>query len=492
MDDNNKREYRQVLKITSIFGGTQIIVVLSSLVRSKIAALLIGPIGVGISSIYNNILLMLVSVIGLGIGSSAIREIAQTQNKQEKIRVAKIAQNLTLYLSIAGLIITILCSYLLSQIMFGDGNYTLGFCIIAIAVFFSVFSTGYDACLKGFQAIKKVASILIYSAIFNIAISFILFYLWGVSAIPIAITFNAMCIFFLNHYKTRQIIKTSDIKISVAATLKEGKIMVVLGIMLMLSGFVDYIVSNATNVVISRNGSLNDIGLFQGAMMITTTSINMILSAMSNDYYPRLAKNINDKKKLHETLNIQVVIAILLMVPILNCMIVASPILIYLFLSEEFLDITNFIHWILFGFMFMSVVWCLYFVPLAHGDTKRFMFMSITNAVIRLSIQIPGYLLYGLMGLAIGHAISTILYALFSYIYINKIYNIKFELIFIKIFLTLLLMSSIILIIEIYGQNSLIFILLKITGIFIIGMYSYSQLNRYMNISKFVRQKLRI
>lgn len=113
-------------------------------------------------------------MIGLGIGSSAIREIAQTQETQKKRRIAKITQNLALLLSIAGLIVTVISAYPLSKVMFGDSHHILGFFVIAIAVF-NIFSTGYDACLKGFHATKKTSpSFCIFS---NIKCHFIfLFY----------------------------------------------------------------------------------------------------------------------------------------------------------------------------------------------------------------------------------------------------------------------------------------------------------------------------
>ena len=82
----DKKETGQVLKTTTIFGGAQVIIVLSGLAKSKIIALLIGPAGVGISTLYNNILTMLSGIIGLGIGLSAIREIAKEEDIEKRIR----------------------------------------------------------------------------------------------------------------------------------------------------------------------------------------------------------------------------------------------------------------------------------------------------------------------------------------------------------------------------------------------------------------------
>lgn len=63
----DKRETGQILKTTTIFGGAQIIIVISGLVKSKIVALLIGPTGVGISALYNNIVAMLSGIMDWGL-----------------------------------------------------------------------------------------------------------------------------------------------------------------------------------------------------------------------------------------------------------------------------------------------------------------------------------------------------------------------------------------------------------------------------------------
>ncbi|MTK52801.1 oligosaccharide flippase family protein [Paludibacter sp.] len=478
----SKNEYKEILKSTGVFGGTQIVVILSGLIKSKIVAILIGPTGVGISAVYNNILLMLGSVIGLGIGSSAIREIAKEHQKIGKIRVAKITQNLVLYLAVIGVIVTLICSFPLSKLMFGSNNYIIGFCIISFAVFFSILSTGYDACLKGFRAIKNIALISLYSSIGNILISLIMFYFWGAKAIPVTIALNALSILALNFFYTKKTVNTSTVKISIRETIKEAKPMVVLGIMLVISSLIEYFVINITNIVIVKKGSLAQVGLYQGAMQITNMSINLVFAAIANDYYPRLASFCNDKVGFNNAFNTQAVITVLLMVPILNVMIVAAPVLIQLFLSKEFSSISSFLYWILSGSIFMSISWCLYYIPLAYGHTKRFLYMSIIYAISKLLIQIPFYLFWGLKGIAIGNALTTFIYACIAYVLYRKIYTISFHKDFFRIFAILIIFSLTILSLEILKQNYSWLILLEILCVGIVCLYCWIHLNKRTDI----------
>jgi O-antigen/teichoic acid export membrane protein len=489
--DDKKGEYKTVLKATGIFGGTQIFVILSGLIRSKIVAVLIGPVGVGISAIYNNILLMITAIVGLGIGSSAIREIAKEKNHAGRKKIAKITKNLILYLSIAGLLITLIGSYPLSELMFGNSNYIIGFCIVSFAVFFTVLSEGYNACLKGFQAMKKIALVSLYSSIVNVFIALVMFYFWRDAAIPYVIALNALALFLINYYYTQSVVNTSDINLTLKETLKSGKPMIVLGIMLVISSLLDYFVINVINVIITRKGSLTEVGLYQGAMQITAMSINLFFAAIANDYYPRLSGLVHQKEKFNSAVNTQAIIALLLMAPIINMMIVASPLLIRLFLSSEFIGISDFIYWILSGALFIAVSWCLYYVPLAYGDTKRFLYMTIISVIIKLCIQIPMYLFWGLKGIAIGNAVSTLSYAVIAYFFFGKIYQIRFNKELFQVLGIVVLLSLLILISEIIRQSHPVFLISEIIGVGAVCLYSSMQLNKYTNLLKFITNKIK-
>jgi len=71
------QQYRSILKATSIFGSTQILQILVGLVRSKFVALLIGATGMGLSSMYMSSLTMIITIFGLGISSSVVRDLSK-------------------------------------------------------------------------------------------------------------------------------------------------------------------------------------------------------------------------------------------------------------------------------------------------------------------------------------------------------------------------------------------------------------------------------
>ena len=73
-----KLETYKILKATSLFGSVQGLNILINIVRTKLVALLLGPTGVGLNSIYNETRELIHSTTNLGLDISGIKNISQT------------------------------------------------------------------------------------------------------------------------------------------------------------------------------------------------------------------------------------------------------------------------------------------------------------------------------------------------------------------------------------------------------------------------------
>ena len=63
---------------SSIIGGANALNYLVGLVRIKVVAVLLGPAGVGLISLYTSAMALLGTASGLGLGSSGVREVVRT------------------------------------------------------------------------------------------------------------------------------------------------------------------------------------------------------------------------------------------------------------------------------------------------------------------------------------------------------------------------------------------------------------------------------
>lgn len=73
---------RGLIKSMLVIGSAQAVNILISIIRMKVLAVLLGPSGVGLLSIYNSLQGMVKQTAGLGMGSSGVREIASSRGEE--------------------------------------------------------------------------------------------------------------------------------------------------------------------------------------------------------------------------------------------------------------------------------------------------------------------------------------------------------------------------------------------------------------------------
>ena len=69
--------YSHVIKYTGLFGGIQGLNILVSIVRNKLVALLLGPDGMGLISLFNSTVKLVSDSTNLGISMRAVKNISE-------------------------------------------------------------------------------------------------------------------------------------------------------------------------------------------------------------------------------------------------------------------------------------------------------------------------------------------------------------------------------------------------------------------------------
>lgn len=67
---------QHILKAMGLFGGAQAAVILMSIVRTKLVAVWLGPLGVGLNAIYLTTEELIASCAALGLRTSGVRELS--------------------------------------------------------------------------------------------------------------------------------------------------------------------------------------------------------------------------------------------------------------------------------------------------------------------------------------------------------------------------------------------------------------------------------
>jgi O-antigen/teichoic acid export membrane protein len=433
----DKTAYRQIMKATSIFGGVQVFNIIIALIRSKVIALLLGPVGFGISGILISTADFISLLVNAGISTSAVRFIslsAKDNDDQSIVKSVSVIRKLVWFTGLIGLILTVISSPGLSQMSFGNYEYTSSYIWLSLSIFFQQLTSGRLVILQGLKKLKYLALSNVIGSSLGLIIAVPLYFTFNVSAIaPVIICGSLTTLgsawFFSNrlHFKS--------IPVSIADLISNGKELITLGFFLSLSSLIAIGTSYLLRIYIGKIGGLKEVGLFTAGFAIINTYVGVVFQAMSTYYYPTLSAQSNNLEKSNLIVNQQSDISILILGPILCFFIVFIKWIVVLFYSESFIDVAFMLYWAAIGIYFKAPAWSMAFVCLASGQTKLFFFNELLANIYILGFNILGYWYYGLEGLGISFLIGYLVY-FFQIILLTRI---KFKVIlkqsFMRIFL---------------------------------------------------------
>ena len=120
--------YDHIVKYTGFLGGIQVLTILVSVVRNKLAAVLLSTAGVGLSSLYLSVISFLHNTSNLGIPFSSIKEISELYGQdrtEDVLRQVEVVRTWGVWTGLAGMLLCLLFSPVISYWAFDDTSHIL-------------------------------------------------------------------------------------------------------------------------------------------------------------------------------------------------------------------------------------------------------------------------------------------------------------------------------------------------------------------------------
>lgn len=471
------------MKATSLFGGVQVVNIIIAIVRSKIIAVLLGPAGMGIVGLLTSTTGLVSSLTNFGLGTSAIRDIAAANEIGNQNRISKVVtvfMRLVLITGLLGAVITFILAPWLSQLTFGNREYTLAFMWLSSSLLFNQLASGQNVLLQGMRKLKYLATANMLGSFIGLLISAPLYYYYDVDGIVPAIILTALLLLAITWYFARKI-KIERIAVTAEETIFEGKGMLKMGFMLSLSGLITTGASYIVRIFISNSGSLEDVGFYNAGFAIIGTYVGLVFTAMGTDYYPRLSGVSHDNKKANLLINQQAEIAVLILAPILTVFIIFINWAVILLYSSEFTPVNGLIQWAALGMYFKAASFSIGYVLLAKGASQTFFWSEVVANSYLLMFNILGYKYFGLSGLGFSFLIGYIFVLIQVYFIAFYKYEFNFSLTFYKIFGIQLVMGILCFVITFFVSTPLVYIL-GLPFILISAWYSFRELDKRMDL----------
>lgn len=410
MVEESSGSYRHILKYTGIFGGVQGLNIVISLVRTKLVALLLGPSGMGLASLFNTTVGFISQATNFGLPISAVKHLSALVEQGDDAGVRhyiKIIRWWGLMTALLGMAVCVMAGPFLSHHTFAWGDHTLHFILLAPAVGLAAITGGETAILKSARRLQQLAVVQVYAIFSTLVIAVPAYYFWGQAAIVPVIVLQALVSMLLT---IRYSYKLYPLQLSRAGnSLNEGFVMIRLGVAFVVAGVLGSGAEMLIRSYLNLQGDLDAVGLYNAGYMLTITYAGIVFSSMEADYFPRLSAVQHDVKVMNETVNRQMEVSLLLASPMLATLIIALPVLIPLLFSGQFLPVVGMAQVAVFSMYMKAVSLPISYLTLAKGDSVAYMLLEGLYDVVVVGLIVVGYQYGGLTGTGVALSLSYLL-----------------------------------------------------------------------------------
>jgi O-antigen/teichoic acid export membrane protein len=484
----DRNSYKNITKAIGLFGGVQVFHILAGIIKNKVVAVLLGPVGMGISGILLSTTSMISSATGLGLHTSAVRDVAKAYSSKDEEEVGTIVTVLRKLIKVTGLIgmlLTILISPLLSLWSFGNYDYTWAFVFVSVIVLFDQLKSGQTVLLQGTFHYRYMANASVIGSLVGLVIAIPLYYIWKMDAIVPVIILTSLSGLIVSSLFARKV-QFQRVQLTNMEVWSIGKVMIVLGASIAVAGFANTGHTYLVRAVISNLGSIADVGLYTAGIGIATQYINVILQSMGSDYSPRIAALQDDREGFIEAVNRQTRLMIIIVIPFIIPFVVFIRELTILLYSTKFLAITSMIEWIMVGMFFRTTSWCLSFTIVAMGKPKQFLFNELATHVYSIAFTILGYILGSFTGMGIAFCVVNLVYTIQLFFVCRRLFKFRYFPETVRTVLTqfVIMMISVLIVMSL-GYGMLRYV---IGGVLVIAAWGLSaiQLNKILPLKSVV------
>ncbi len=404
------------MKVGGLVGSLQMVNVGCGILRSKLVALWLGPVGVGLFGLLTSALEMLSMLAQLGLRPSAVRELGVVSHSGIP-RVVRTIRITALTLGIAGALLTLACSPLLARITFGDTSWWWAFAWLSLAVLLNAVNNAEGAVFQGLKRFRKLARCSMAGTLGGCLVSIPMFYFWRLDSVVPSILAYAVCTWLALGFYREKVRQPKACDASRAASEDESTVaiarrLVTFGMYLTVMGFANYAMTYVFMIYLNHTASEATVGYYNAATTLVTRYGDLLLTALSMEYLPRLAAHARSRRRTSLMVSNQMMLITTALVACIPMFIACSPLIIRLLYSSAFLPALPFMVLAAAATLIKGVSWAMATEIMARGDGRMFVVTELSSCIICLALSIAGFHFGGFIGLGVAYLLWQAAYAL--------------------------------------------------------------------------------
>ena len=418
-----KGTYGQILKSSALIGGSSVLNIVVGIVRTKVLAVLLGPAGFGLLSIYGSVVTLTQTFAGLGINSSGVRQIAEAAGSGERERISRttvILRRISVITGLFGAAILLLFCRQIAVITFGNVDHTRAIAALSVAVCFTLIAAGQSALVQGMRRIADLARMSIFGALLGTLLSIpVVYVLRDRGVVPSLILVALMTALTSWWYSSR--IRIEAPLLTRATVVAETLALLKLGFAFMASGLMTIGVAYVIRITVLRKVGYEATGLYQAAWTLGGLYVGFILQAMGADFYPRLTAHAQVNSACNRLVNEQTQVGLLIAGPGVIATLTFAPLVIAMLYSARFQPAVGILRWICLGTIVQVVTWPMGFIIVAKARQKLFVACELAWTVVSLALAWVCIGRFGLTGVGIAFFGSYVFHGVLIYATVRQV-----------------------------------------------------------------------
>jgi PST family polysaccharide transporter len=413
----------QILRASALVGSGSLALILTGIIKNKIFAVLLGPIGIGLFGLLQSTLSTAATLSGMGLSNSGVRQIAEAQASGDGHQLGLTRSALWVASSCLGILGALALWWLrepIARLVLGDERFSLAVACLGLGVWATSLFGSYTAFLNGLQRLGDLAQVNTIGAVLGMAAAVAAIWIWRVEGIVIAVLAAPLTSLIAGWLFARRV-ETLRVKLSASALSKPIGKLLNLGCVFMLTALMMVGTQLAIRVIVTRELGIDATGHFQAAWNISMLYLGFVLGAMGTEYYPRLTGVARDITASNEMMNRQAEVALLLSGPVILAMLTFTPWIVSLLYSQAFFDTTAVLRWQVLGDIFKVASWSLAFLLLAQARKVIYFVTDLAANLVYIGSVWGGLCLWGLEATGIGFFICYVFYFFLIWILVRRL-----------------------------------------------------------------------
>lgn len=419
MTKDHSTSHQGILKVMSFLASTSAVSVVFGLIRMKVAALLLGPVGVGVISLLQNALGLATTVGDMGMRQSGARQISKLRSAGDADELMLVRQTLMwMAVALAALVAApfIIFRSQIASTLLGQAELSGEVAWLAVPISATVLAAAMTAILNGYQRVREIGRITVISAAVSTVVSVVALWIWRENGIPLVIASAPTALFLVSLAYVAKIGALPRWTWPSQAHLLISHRLVRLGVFVMLSAIALSLGEFSVRLTVQHAMGSTQVGLFAAAWTIGVYYLNFLMVATSTEFYPRLCTQIDDVESTNRAINVQLQTMAAASAPVVIASTAFGPWLLTLLYSHAFVEAAPLMRLMAIGDVFRLAIYPLGFALLAAERGRTFFSLKLTEAICLagLSALLLPYL--GLVGVGLAQvATFTILFILYHF-----------------------------------------------------------------------------